>query len=126
MTIEEKAKAYDEALKRAKAAIDIAADKELVKGVATTIFPELRESEDERIIKALETFINQPEIADKITFEARIGWLAWLEKQKINTEGDFGRGYDCGYQAGYAVAVNEMKPKVATATLYSEKQEITI
>ena len=49
--------------------------------------------------------------------------LAYLEKQKINTEGDFGRGYECGYQAGYAVAVNEMKPKVATATLDSEKQK---
>lgn len=47
-----------------------------------TIFPELAESEDERVIKALETFINQPEIADKITFEARILWLSWLEKQK--------------------------------------------
>lgn len=49
--------------------------------------------------------------------------VAWLEKQKINTEGDFGRGYDCGYQAGYAVAMNEMKPKNATATLDSEKQK---
>jgi len=49
--------------------------------------------------------------------------IAWLEKQKINTEGDFGRGYDCGYQAGYAVAMNEMKPKVATVTLDSEKQK---
>lgn len=42
---------YEQALKRAKAAIDVAADKDLVKGVATTIFPELRESEDERIRK---------------------------------------------------------------------------
>ena len=25
--------------------------------------------------------------------------LAYLENQKINTEGDFGRGYDCGYEA---------------------------
>lgn len=42
-------KKYTEALKRAKAAIDIAADKDLVKGVASTIFPELHKSEDERI-----------------------------------------------------------------------------
>lgn len=45
-------------------------------------FPELVESEDERVIKALEAFINRPEIAGKITFEARVEWLAWLEKQK--------------------------------------------
>lgn len=35
---------------------------------------------------------------------------AFIEKQKINTEGDFGRGYDCGYKAGYAVALDKIKP----------------
>ena len=77
MTQEEKAKAYDEALERAKSF-----QQKYGGNYAGYIFPELAESEDERVIKALETFINQPEIADKITFEARIGWLAWLEKQK--------------------------------------------
>lgn len=24
--------------------------------------------------------------------------IAWLKKQRINTEGDFARGYDCGYE----------------------------
>ena len=82
MTIEEKAKAYDKALKRAKAAVDIAADKDLVKGVATTIFPELRESEDEKIRKWLYDYIErvgrtwgkQPFHYERI--------LAWIEKQK--------------------------------------------
>lgn len=87
--------------------------------------PELAESEDERIRKCLlRHFRNKTkpywnEIAVKDI-------IAYLEKQKINTEGDFGKGYDCGYQAGYAVAMNEMKPKNATATLAtldSEKQK---
>ena len=83
------------------------------------IFPELAESEDERIRKEL---ISQVEKSGHHPSD-KARWIAWLEKQKINAEGDFGRGYDCGYQAGYAVAMNEMKPKVATATLDSEKQK---
>jgi hypothetical protein len=73
-----------------------------------TIFPELRESEDERVIKALETFINQPEIADKITFEARILWLSWLEKQKKCHPDDvlnctYQEGFEDGFKAGREV-----------------------
>ena len=74
--------------------------------------------EDERIrkdlIKYLESDRDCQPCQDVSFYDSSI---TWLEKQKVNTEGDFKRGYDCGYQAGYAVAVNEMKPKVATATL---------
>ncbi len=84
MTTEQKAKAYDEALKRAEAAIDIAADKDLVKGVATTIFPELKESENERIRKWLYDYIsNCPN--NNFDFYGGVGKdavLNYLEKQK--------------------------------------------
>ena len=66
-----------------------------VRTALETLIPELAESEDERVIKALETFINQPEIADKITFEARIGWLTWLEKQKENPKSADSIPSDC-------------------------------
>ena len=79
MNTEEKAKAYDEALKRAKAAFDIAADKDLVGGVVRTIFPELYESEDERIRKALIDGVRQIRCKNDITQEQM---LAYLEKQK--------------------------------------------
>ena len=79
MNTEEKAKAYDEALKRAKAAFDIAADKDLVGGVVRTIFPELYESEDERIRKALIDGVRQIRCKNGITQEQM---LAYLEKQK--------------------------------------------
>lgn len=92
--------------------------------------PELAESEDVRIRKAIRLILIATEDEQKDFYSThgltRKDCTDWLEKQKIDTEGDFGRGYDCGYQAGYAVAMNEMKPKVATATLGildSEKQQ---
>lgn len=82
------------------------------------------ESEDERIRKWLVDYFSSIKETVWIHRDITCGQiLAWLEKQKINTEGDFGRGYDCGYQAGYAVAMNEMKPKVATATLDSKSRK---
>ena len=97
MTDKEKAWAYDGALNRAKAAIDNAADKDLVKGIVTAIFPLLRESEDERIRKELINFILYK--AKGVSEEQEHSWVVYLYKQKINTEGDFARGYDCGYEA---------------------------
>lgn len=79
-------KAYKESFEAAKGLHE--AGNALTKKQMEIVFPQLAESEDERMIKALETFINQPEIADKITFEARTGWLAWLEKQKAKEQYD--------------------------------------
>lgn len=84
-TIEEKAKAYDAAIVRAKAMIRVAANQDEAIGFANTIFPELKESESERIRKLLisgmknlkyscETFASVP-IKDVID---------WLEKQGEN------------------------------------------
>lgn len=109
MTTEEKAKAYNKALERAKKQLEEAKvfdyeEGQIAHDIRTTtyaIFPELKESEDEKMLRTIirgfenwksngmETFNNTK--VDDI--------LAYLEKQKINTEGDFGRGYDCGYKA---------------------------
>lgn len=65
-----------------------------------TLFPELKESEDERIRKAIVALIEDLQQSDKNFAGVELSdMLAYLEKQKINTEGDFGRGYDCGYEA---------------------------
>ena len=148
-------KAYKAVLKTATQWIkDGCTDKE--KNCLECVFPELRESEDERIIKFLKhaatldaadelfqeygvkhtqvtawlkkqkecfatisnTSTNEDErirkeLIDFIQWAEDRGmtrhdfhqakrpaeWIAYLEKQKINTEGDFGRGYDCGYEA---------------------------
>ena len=72
MTQAEKAKAYDEAIERAR--------KYMAKGydvLMTDIFPELKESEDEMIRKEIITalkFANDDGVYDK--------HIAWLEKQK--------------------------------------------
>ena len=84
MTLEEKAKAYDEAVKRAKAAIDMAADKDLVGGVVKTILPELSESEseDERIRKALIDLVSTVGEYYLPKLEVRNKMIDYLEKQK--------------------------------------------
>lgn len=103
-------KRYNEALERFKAFKEKYYTKNTVIGDAIfdktgemqkdfdSIFPELAESEDERIRKEIVNIINHlgegiipiPENQEEL--------LSWLEKQKINTEGDFARGYDCGYE----------------------------
>ena len=88
MTIEEKAKAYDEALERTRnnygAALEYCEgaqiDVECFKNTLMNIFPELAESEDEKVRKELLAFIKKRDRSgcdydyDK--------WIAWLEKQK--------------------------------------------
>lgn len=76
LSIEEKAKAYDEAIERAK---KLQHDNAWV----TSIFPELKESEDEKIRKALIEL--SKEVAQEQFFTNRgtnlQNVLAWLEKQ---------------------------------------------
>ena len=79
-TIEEKAKAYDEVLGRAKSLVDFCSDNELK--TLNFVFSELKENEDDRIregiILNLEYSINKSEGFVKDELKERI---AWLEKQ---------------------------------------------
>lgn len=121
-TIEQKAKAYDEALKRAKAAIDVAADKDLVGGVVRTVFPEFKESEDERIIQNLIDAFTEYKKSGGVDFHGiEINTLlAYLEKQKepvVDKEGLYyylgGKFIYCGYPATeenpYAFAMSQQE-----------------
>ena len=76
MTTEQKAKAYDEALKRAEATFKVAQNQKEVYGCITTIFPELKESEDERIRKEI-----LQSIRDNMVVIHKDKCIAWLEKQ---------------------------------------------
>ena len=76
-------KAYKEAIKRAKAMIEVAEKEEEVYKSAITIFPELAESEDERIRKVLIDLVKCNErsgytLLNNVTTDSI---LAWLEKQ---------------------------------------------
>ena len=73
LSIEEKAKAYDEALERAK---QIFSEKEL-----NYLFPELKEVEDERIRKDLLCYLHTLPNHFSHNGSLVVEWVAWLEKQ---------------------------------------------
>ena len=100
-------KAYKEALERAKSMMALPDDKATMK----YIFPELAESEDERIRKwllgicknmahacRLDLAIDTEDAELKKELANYEASILYLEKQKVNTDGDFARGYDCGYE----------------------------
>lgn len=85
LSIEEKAKRYDKALERAKKAIKYYDKPCFVK--VDEIFPELKESEDERIRKSLISYLHglgEFEYPNKQTYN---NWLTWLEKQGKHPQG---------------------------------------
>lgn len=82
MTESEKAKAYDEAVEKAKSAIKNCGDNKGRIAMIESIFPVLYQSEDEKIRKALIRFHKSTIDIDGIK-GADI--LAWLEKQGNNT-----------------------------------------
>ena len=82
MTKEEKAKRYDEAIEKAKTLYENANGMILKKWVEQ-VFPELKESEDDKIRKELLSFCqNRADNYPNDPKYANIGnWIAWLEKQ---------------------------------------------
>ena len=81
MTQEEKAKAYDEALERAKEYWETDNDNTLdikAKGTMEYLFPELKESEDERMKKTIIHALRGDVILNK---KQATRAIAWLEKQ---------------------------------------------
>ena len=77
MTEKEKAKAYDEAIERAK--------KLYSNGIAEEIFPELKESEDERIKKAIIEFFESEDDNTTYSLVRKKDIIAWLKKQGKNS-----------------------------------------
>lgn len=106
LSIEQKATRYDEALERYKAKQEYEYQK--VHEFIEYLFPELKESEDERIRKELLYYIQQeknyiesqvkPENSPKLQF--LIDAIAWLEKQKQqkNSTDRFFEGFRQGEQ----------------------------
>lgn len=80
MTQEEKAKAYDEALLIAKSKIKNNKDHVLYENDVIEIFPELKESEDEKIRKDLIQWIDEfPDTIWRGHYKKDV--IDWLEKQ---------------------------------------------
>ncbi len=81
MTQEEKAKRYDEAIKKAKSKIKNDKDHVLYEDDIIEIFPELKESEDEMIRKALIDGFKRYDDGGLFNGCLVREILAWLEKQ---------------------------------------------
>lgn len=87
LTIEQKAKAYDEAVK--EAAIAYKDEDRHLKATLERIFPELREPEDEKIRKELTEYLKSASggfLETAITCKTFGKWLAWIEKQGEHLE----------------------------------------
>lgn len=92
MTTEEKAKAYDMALEAARKELGVDRKEwEVVQRVLRNIFPELRESKDERTRNEIIAFIEQAIHSGggiSVPKEKEDKWLAYLEKQKDHFRDD--------------------------------------
>lgn len=81
MTQEEKAKAYDEALDRAK----VMHEEGMMTERLEYLFPELKESEDEKIrkelIDAIQSLWDNDALPMPLSLKRKDAWIAWLERQ---------------------------------------------
>ena len=88
MTQEEKAKAYDEAIKRAKDALNDGTISNNTIAYLQDVFPELKDSEDERMRKGLIAFLEdifyfgKNTNFDKWDKSDCSDWIVWLEKKR--------------------------------------------
>lgn len=106
LTIEQKVRAYDKAVKEAFTAYKDE-DKHL-KETLERIFPELKESEDERIRKALTEFLKSASggfLDTSIKCKTYGKWVVWLEKQDNFSKKDV----DNAYLKGVADTKNEIE-----------------
>ena len=85
MTTEEKAKAYDEALERARDSFTYPDYPGFIR--ADVVFPELKESDDESIRKAIIEFFELQDDNTTYSFVPKKDILAWLEKQREKPQG---------------------------------------
>lgn len=85
LSIEEKAKRYDEAIKRAKNTIEVNQTIPDIVECVESLFPELKESEDEKIRKDILDCIKYMKhnycIPSRYTSKQYNTWIAWLKKQ---------------------------------------------
>ena len=108
MTIEEKAKAYDKAIKKAESLYKVAEPMSGCNVIIETLFPSIKESEeseDEKIIKALIQLVRDyPSMDFFIKYDIHLYEIInWLEKQsKQNYKIIKGRNYLCLKTHNYA------------------------
>ena len=112
MTTEQKAKAYDEAIRKAKITLDCCDSASIAtKNTVYDIFPELKESEDERIRGAIIDHLKDNNLTE---------WAAWLKKQGKPSDKEMKTLLRTEYEKGRADAIAEMQKD------WSEEDELHI
>ena len=81
LSIEEKAKAYDEAIKKAESLYKVAEPMSACNVIIETLFPELAESEDEKIKRCISDAVRKYGVEFATGTITKEKMLAWLEKQ---------------------------------------------
>lgn len=132
MTIEEKAKAYDTAFEYAKSALDNLSDnyvcthitKDGIRDIFARMFPDLQETEDEKIRKELVNLVK--ESPGYFGVRDKNATLAWLENVKNFAE-QLDNAYRCAdkvqYEKGYMNAIDDMEKKTG---VISENSDIPL
>ena len=127
MTPEQKAKAYDEVIGKAAALYKASEPMSGCNVIIETLFPELAESEDERIIKAIKSAVLQ--LTD-IYLQEKYGLkqsdcIAWLEKQKPIewSEEDDSRYSSCLYMVERETSLYNWLKSLKERVLPQPKQE---
>ena len=131
MNTEEKARAYDEALRKIRPLFERAKKEDCpIWSTYEYIFPQLAESEDERIRKQLLDFLEHIYASGKDTAFNNwskadcTNWIAYLEKQKeqkpinesnmheptLDEARKWNEAYEKGYSLGYENGRKEQKP----------------
>ena len=126
LSIEEKAKAYDELKVKAQ---ELTEDGYIDKLALLDLFPELKEeSEDERVRKELIEFVD----ANTLSTDERNGrWIAWLEKQGEQKPADkvepkFHEGEWVVYECGEETATLQIKRIVEETYEFSDDSNLGV
>ena len=135
-TIEEKAKAYDEATKIIKANLgalnDITEMGEKVVNIQSIkncfyrAFPELKESEDEKIRKEMIEILRKEarDFPSSVIAEKSKSWIAWLEKQGTSYTK---RDVDNAYGRGIAFVKDELEKQTEQKPVeWTEKDKVKL
>ena len=122
LSTEEKAERYDEVVNKLRRFMEQGVNPLITRADVQDFFPQLAESEDDRIRKEIVRFIRM-EVEDEIVGNK---WLAWLEKHKY-TEDDLDKAYKCAnevqYRRGYEDAKKEIVKQDEQKTVWSEEDE---
>ena len=81
LSTEQKADRYVEAIKKAESLYKAAEPMSGCNVIIETLFPELKESEDERISKEIIYFLSRNTFQFGEEIDKYHSWVAWLEKQ---------------------------------------------